>query len=70
MSCIVYQTNKKTGVTYAYESVSYWDKEKSNQDPNVNTSGELMMRQERSFIKRIRNPRILQRRIILILLLF
>lgn len=28
MSCIVYQTNKKTGVTYAYESVSYWDKEK------------------------------------------
>jgi len=28
MSSIVYQTNKKTGVTYAYESVSYWDKEK------------------------------------------
>lgn len=28
MSCIVYQTNKKTGITYAYESVSYWDKEK------------------------------------------
>ena len=28
MSCIVYQTNKKTGVKYAYESVSYWDKEK------------------------------------------
>jgi len=25
---IVYQTNKKTGLTYAYESVSYWDKEK------------------------------------------
>jgi hypothetical protein len=25
---IVYQTNKKTGVTYAYESVSYWDKDK------------------------------------------
>lgn len=25
MSCIVYQTNKKTGVKYAYESISYWD---------------------------------------------
>ena len=28
MSCIVYQTDKKTGAKYAYESVSYWDKEK------------------------------------------
>ena len=28
MAAIVYQTNKKTGVTYAYESVSSWDKEK------------------------------------------
>ena len=28
MSCIVYQTNHKTGVKYAYESISYWDKEK------------------------------------------
>ncbi len=28
MAAIVYQTNKKTGITYAYESVSYWDKEK------------------------------------------
>lgn len=28
MSCIVYQTDKKTGTRYAYESVSYWDKEK------------------------------------------
>ena len=25
---IVYQVNKKSGVTYAYESSSYWDKEK------------------------------------------
>ena len=25
MSCIVYQTDKKTGAKYAYESVSYWD---------------------------------------------
>lgn len=28
MAAIVYQTNKKTGVTYAYKSVSFWDKEK------------------------------------------
>ena len=28
MSAIVYQTNKKTGIKYAYESQSYWDKEK------------------------------------------
>jgi transposase len=28
MAAIVYQTNKKTGVVYAYESLSYWDKEK------------------------------------------
>lgn len=28
MAATVYQTNKKTGVTYAYESISYWDKEK------------------------------------------
>jgi transposase len=28
MAAIVYQTNKKTGVTYAYESIAYWDKKK------------------------------------------
>ena len=28
MAAVVYQTNKQTGITYAYESVSYWDKEK------------------------------------------
>ena len=28
MSCVVYQVNKKTGIKYAYESISYWDKEK------------------------------------------
>ena len=24
---IVYQTDKRSGITYAYESKSYWDKE-------------------------------------------
>lgn len=28
MPAIVHQTNPRTGITYAYESVSYWDKEK------------------------------------------
>jgi transposase len=28
MAAIVYQTSKQTGITYAYESQSYWDKEK------------------------------------------
>ena len=28
MAAIVYQTNKKTGITYAYESIFHWDKEK------------------------------------------
>ena len=28
VAAIVFQTNKDTGITYAYESVSYWDKEK------------------------------------------
>jgi len=28
VAAIVFQTNKETGITYAYESVSYWDKEK------------------------------------------
>ena len=28
MAAIVYQINRKTGVTYAYESISFWDKDK------------------------------------------
>ena len=28
MVAIVYQTDKRSGITYAYESISYWDKEK------------------------------------------
>lgn len=28
MSSIVYQINKKTGAKYAFESISYWDKDK------------------------------------------
>lgn len=28
MAAIVFQTDKRSGITYAYQSVSYWDKEK------------------------------------------
>jgi hypothetical protein len=28
MTATVYQTDKRSGITYAYESVSYWDREK------------------------------------------
>ena len=28
MSCRIKQLNKKTGITYVYESVSYWDKKR------------------------------------------
>ena len=28
MAAIVHQTDKRSGITYAYESVSHWDKEK------------------------------------------
>lgn len=28
MATIVYQTDKRSGITYAYESISYWDKDK------------------------------------------
>lgn len=32
---IVTQTDKRTGVTYAYETQHHWDKEKSNPVPSV-----------------------------------
>jgi transposase, IS4 family len=28
MATIVYQTDKRSGITYAYQSISFWDKEK------------------------------------------
>lgn len=28
MAAIIHQKDKRSGITYAYESVSYWDKEK------------------------------------------
>jgi hypothetical protein len=37
----VYQTNKKTGVTYVYESVSFWDKEKKQSRSHRKLIGKL-----------------------------
>ena len=28
MAAIIHQKDKRSGITYAYESVSYWDREK------------------------------------------
>jgi len=28
MTAIAHQTDKRSGITYAYESISHWDKEK------------------------------------------
>lgn len=41
MAAIVYQTNKKTGITYAYESISYWDKEKKQPRARLKCIGRL-----------------------------
>ncbi len=41
MVAIVYQTNKKTGVTYAYESVSFWDKDKQQSRARRKCIGKL-----------------------------
>lgn len=55
MSCIVYQVDHKTGIKYAYESVSYWDKDKQQPrskrkylgkvDPET---GEIITKKERA----------------------
>lgn len=41
MPAIVYQTNKSTGITYAYESESYWDKEKQQSRAKRKCIGKL-----------------------------
>ena len=41
MPAIVYQINKKTGVTYAYESISYWDKDKRQSQAKRKCIGQL-----------------------------
>ena len=28
MTAIIHQKDKRSGITYAYESISYWDREK------------------------------------------
>ncbi|GAU79116.1 IS1634 family transposase [Fusibacter sp. 3D3] len=38
---IIYQTNKKTGITYAYQNESYWDKEKQQSRANRKLLGKV-----------------------------
>ena len=62
---IIYWTNKKTGITYAYENKAYWDKEKKQSrakrillgrvDPET---GEVIP--TRSYKKRDKNTEIAQ----------
>jgi len=33
---IIKQHDKRSGQTYLYESISYWDAEKKNREPNEN----------------------------------
>ena len=48
MAAIVYQTNKKTGIIYAYESKSYWDKTNSSLGQSVFALDAWILRQKRS----------------------
>ena len=41
MASIVYQIDKKTGAKYAFESVSYWDKEKKQPRSNRTYLGKV-----------------------------
>ena len=41
MAAIVYQTDKRSGITYAYESVSFWDKEKQQSRAKRTLIGKL-----------------------------
>ena len=38
---IIYQTNKQTGITYAYENKAYWDKEKKQSRANRKLIGKV-----------------------------
>ena len=64
MTAIVYQTNKKTGVTYAYESISHWDKEKKQSrakrkcigkvDPNTKKIVPTHKKKEQEVVRQIK----------------
>ena len=48
MAAIIHQKDKRSGITYAYESISYWDKEKKQSRAKrkligrVNDDGEIV----------------------------
>ena len=62
MAAIIYQLDKRSGITYAYESISYWDKEKKQSRAKrkligrVNDKGEIVPtdgRGKRKYVKKI-----------------
>ncbi len=57
MAAIVYQTNKKTGITYAYESTSYWDKGKQQSRAKRTCIGRLDPETKTIIPTRKRHPR-------------
>ena len=48
MAAVIHQKDKRSGITYAYESISYWDKEKKQSRAKrkligrVNENGEIV----------------------------
>lgn len=48
MSCIVYQTDRR-GNRYAYESTSYWDKEKGQPRSKENILERWILKRARSY---------------------
>ena len=57
---IIKQTNKKTGVTYVYDSHSYWDKEKKQHRSDRKLIGKIDPEPEKLYLqerrKKIRRP--------------
>ena len=62
MATIIHQLDKRTGITYAYESISYWNKEKKQSRAKrrligrVNDKGEIVPtdgRGKRKYVKKV-----------------
>ncbi len=62
MAAIVYQTSKKTGIIYAYESISYWDKEKQQSRAKRKCIGRLDPETQKIIPTRKRNTPVVERK--------
>lgn len=59
MAAIVFQTNKKTGIIYAYESISYWDKDKQHSRAKRKCIGRVDPETREIVPTRKKNPQII-----------